>query len=224
MQDIYDFHDVVDVTCRAPPSKPLPVLSWFINGIRAPPEYVSLNEDRDELRLRFLLDVHHLREGTPQIFLSCSASMSYSASNFETLRNETVNVIGNGTIDERSPITISGVKEDYKIGENLSLRCSFHSKQHEEVFLSWKVNGVDVEPQYVIQYTYSNYSGLEIPLTKHFLKTRQQLSIKCIATRVFWKFKDKRQSSSSSSSKTAGRKFMSTLLLTVIFLYHPMSH
>jgi hypothetical protein len=81
-KDFYDLSDIVNLTCTSPPAKPLPHLSWLINGETAPIEYVLPFENGTGSQLLFPLQVQHLQDGKPRMEITCEASFNYSQSSY----------------------------------------------------------------------------------------------------------------------------------------------
>lgn len=80
--DVYELGETVNVTCVSPPAKPLPILSWLINGEPAVPEYILRPENVTTSQLVFPIQVHHLMYGEPRLQITCEASFNYNYSSY----------------------------------------------------------------------------------------------------------------------------------------------
>jgi hypothetical protein len=211
-QHNYDFHDIVNVTCKSPPSKPIPTLSWYINGVPAPQEYLALSSGRDELNLNFILDVQHLQNGSPRVSLQCKASLAYNSSNFETVRADHISIDRNHSFSSTA-LFISGLKRKYNVGDTIRLTCAYTGRE-DDVRMEWRVNDARINPKFVVQYRLKNYIGLNMFLTPRHLNSLNQVSVKCVAAKTF---AQERFKSASSAKERLFTSIYLHLSLTLMF-------
>lgn len=97
---------------------------------------------------------------------------------------------------------INGLKEDYTVGDELKLTCSYWGE--EEVVMHWLVNNRRVKPRLVVRYKYHNYIGLKMVIEKRDLNHRNQLLVRCVASKFWFRlqnhkgFKQQQQQTGSS--------------------------
>ena len=75
----------------------------------------------------------------------------------------------------------------FVINERANFTC--HFKGEEKVQLHWLVNGQRVDPRTNILYPFSNYLGLSFVVDDRYIDGRGRMSVKCVARKVFWRFK-----------------------------------
>jgi len=200
----------------APAGRPTPSLSWYINGEPAPPNYLTLSDSRDQLNLKFSLDVQHLDDGKARVVLSCKASLAYNYSTFETNQTDEIFIQTNDSSPTPSvtPLFISGLKDRYYVGDTLRITCSYLGK-HDDFQLHWRMNDRKVLPKYVVQYDLNKYIGLNLTIHKRDLNSKNQVSVKCAATKTFWR--DRFKTSGSGMNLEISFKLILMIVLSHVF-------
>lgn len=158
-----------------------------------------------------MLDVHHLENGDPRVSISCKASVAYNSSNFETVHADHL-LIDN--YDSETPLFISGVKRNYTVGDTMRLTCGYTGRE-DDVRLYWKINDAIVLPRFIVQYRQRNYIGLRMVVQARYLNAFNNVSIKCVAAKTFWRHRFK-TTSMSSRTKNASI-YLQFMILTLKF-------
>lgn len=74
------------------------------------------------------------------------------------------------------------------INERANFTC--HFKGIEKVQLHWLINGQRVDPRTNIIYPFPNYLGLSFVVDGRYVDGQGRISVKCVATKVFWRFQN----------------------------------
>lgn len=228
------------MTCTSPPAKPMPRLSWFVNDEPAPTEYIEQAPNGRETRLIFLIQVQHLLEGKPRMRVTCEASFNYSHSSFgeksrpasasqlilfltfspkipsETQESKEIEIGANASFAS-SPVRITGLQASYAVGDEMRLTCSYRG-QEDEVVMHWLLNEKRVQPRLVVRYKLHNYIGLKMRIGHKDLNHRNEVAVRCVATKFLFRVKRKSLSSSSSRLASGIRTLMTGVTVLLIGL------
>ena len=121
--------------------------------------------------------------------------------------------MGSNATSSSSPVRITGLKANYKIGDEMRLTCSYRGDE-EEVVMHWLVNDKRVQPRLVIRYKYHNYIGLKMRIEERDLNHRNEVAVRCVASKFMFRVKRNATTSSGIPLMTSLLTHMSTAGVT----------
>ena len=108
------------------------------------------------------------------------------------------------------------------MGDNLRLTCAYIGRD-EDVQIHWRINDFKVRPQFIVQYSLRNYVGLDMILQARDLTAGNQVSVKCIAAKTFWKDMMKKSLAVEVKPMIAFSQFLGFIVATKVWHHHLIS-
>ncbi|XP_042898667.1 uncharacterized protein [Parasteatoda tepidariorum] len=186
----YEVGDIVNVTCRAGPSRPAASLKWYINGKEADPrlERTYIAEDHQNglmtssLGLVFAVKPTDLSQGAITLRCTATVSQTYSTASEELVVGDRYSASpSNPFIISRDGPVITGGQAHYKVGDLLDVNCS-SDVTHPLPELQWFLNDKEVEKHHLIRYKNKEVLGLRLRVQTKHLDENEEMRLKCTAT------------------------------------------
>ncbi|RWS10487.1 beat protein-like protein, partial [Dinothrombium tinctorium] len=204
----YQIGDVVNVTCKAGPSKPKATLSWLINGKAAASEYLSLDERQQNfssnsnqlsnasLSLIFPAEKRYFSNGI--MILTCNSviRLEYTMSSELSLVSESKSSTAFVTAHDGEGTVITGIQSAYNVGDQINLTCTSKKAKPSAPELIWLINNEEATTDMLRHYSSvttddgseKSSLGLQLSLNTAFVdiwsirrKSRSLIAFKCKA-------------------------------------------
>ncbi|XP_022252623.1 uncharacterized protein LOC111088056 [Limulus polyphemus] len=198
-QPTYQIGEEVNVTCHSKSSKPVSILTWYINGKKAKPSYITTYPIQEQLNglkttalgLTFIVTYSHFSYGVMRLRCTASVTQEYSTHSKELIIGESIkadNFYSSNVVVQDIAPRVTGDKGKYVVGDIVDLNCS-SSRFTKSLRLSWTINGKPANISYLVKYpdvhqqngiTFSQL-GLRFIITQKHLHG-DGLKIRCTAT------------------------------------------
>ncbi|XP_054152939.1 uncharacterized protein LOC128951708 isoform X2 [Oppia nitens] len=155
----YGIGDLVNVTCRAGPSKPQPTLSWLINSEPADEtylRYIHIPKRRDglqesALQLLFNAERHQFIGGIIKLRCTSVISQAYSMSSEEIIVSDHAKASHTHSVHESDGPIISGGRPTYNVDDVINLTCT-SVKSYPAPQLQFFINDKEARPEFLRVY------------------------------------------------------------------------
>ncbi|XP_076344005.1 CD166 antigen-like [Tachypleus tridentatus] len=161
-QPTYQIGEVVNVTCQSKSSKPASNLTWYVNGKKAKPLYITAYPIQKQqnglettaLGLTFIVTYSHFSYGAMRLRCTASVIQEYSTHSKELIVGENIkadNFYSSNVVVQDIAPRVTGDRGKYVVGDIVDLNCS-SSRFTKSLRLSWTINGKPANISYLVRY------------------------------------------------------------------------
>lgn len=192
----YHVRDRVNSTCISGPSKPAATLKWYVNGKKAPEEWIYYLPSipypekllSSVMRLTFEVESEHLQNGLLKLRCMAVISQAYSMSSEEIIVGDNASPYEIQHSEEGDGPTITGGLPKYQFGDTVNVNCTA-SRSKPPAELQWYLNDRKAPIEHYLYYEpiiyqdglKSSVLGLRFTVRPSDFKGNEIL-LKCTAT------------------------------------------